>query len=130
MADAVEALGEDVHQEAADELMGKERHGLPAIGPIAPVVLPAKGDATVIGGDQPPVGDGDAMGVTGHVPQDWLWPGERLLGVNDPLDLLERRKEGGEGSSFSEACVMTKELQEVGLMRRYQHFDKPAPEQA
>jgi hypothetical protein len=27
------------------------------------------------------VGDGDAMGVAGHVPQDWLWAGERLLGV-------------------------------------------------
>jgi hypothetical protein len=28
VADAVEALGQDVHQEAADELVGGQRHGL------------------------------------------------------------------------------------------------------
>jgi len=70
--------------------MGVERHRLPAIGAVQAIVLPAEGDATIVGGDQPLVGDGDAMGVASHVPQDWLWPGERLLGVNDPLDLLER----------------------------------------
>jgi iron(III) transport system substrate-binding protein len=34
VTDAMEALGEDVDQETADELMGVERHRLPAIGSI------------------------------------------------------------------------------------------------
>ena len=45
VADAVKALGEDVHEETADELMGVERHRLPAIGSIEPIVLPAESDA-------------------------------------------------------------------------------------
>jgi hypothetical protein len=63
MPDAMQALGQDVHQEATNELEGIERHCLPAIGPIEPIVLPAEGDATFVGCDQSPVGDGDAMRV-------------------------------------------------------------------
>jgi hypothetical protein len=63
VADAVEALGEDVHEEAADDLEWIEGHCLPAIGPIEPIVLPTERDATVVGGNQAPVGDGDAMCV-------------------------------------------------------------------
>ena len=44
VADAMEALGEDVHQEAADELEGMERHCLPAIGLIAPIVFPMQAE--------------------------------------------------------------------------------------
>src|SRR5262249_4869526 len=61
MADAVETFWQDVHEEAANELVGMERHRLPAIGAIKPIVLPAEGDATIVGGDEAPVGDGDAM---------------------------------------------------------------------
>src|SRR5262249_12685068 len=63
MADAVEPFWQDVHEEAANELVGMERHRLPAIGAIKPIVLPAEGDATIVGGDEAPVGDGDAMRV-------------------------------------------------------------------
>jgi hypothetical protein len=58
VADAMEALGEDVYQETADKLMGVERHRLPAIGSIEPIVLPAECDTTLVGGDQPPVRPG------------------------------------------------------------------------
>src|SRR5215470_11858409 len=117
VTDAVETLGEDVQKEAANELMGVECHCLPAIGAIEAIVLPTEGDTTVVGREQPPVGDGDAMRVSGQVAEHGFRPSEWLLGVDDPLDLLERRKEGGEGGSFCEACVITKELQAVGLMR-------------
>ena len=42
LADAVEALGEDMEEKAANELMGVEFHGLPAIGAIEPIVLQRK----------------------------------------------------------------------------------------
>ena len=58
---AVEALGQHVHQEAADELVSCERHGLPPVWPVYAVVLPAKGDTGVVGRDQTAIGDGDAM---------------------------------------------------------------------
>ena len=79
VADAVEPLGEDMEKEAANELMGMECHCLPAIGAIKPIVLPAEGDPTVVGGDQPPVGDGDAMGVARQVAEHRFRPSEWLL---------------------------------------------------
>ncbi len=45
MADAVEAARQDVEQEAADELVGGERHDLLAVGAVAAIVLVAEGDA-------------------------------------------------------------------------------------
>jgi hypothetical protein len=41
--DAVLALGQDVDEEAADELVGLEGHGLVAAGPVDPVVLDREG---------------------------------------------------------------------------------------
>ena len=63
MADAVQSLGEDVDEEAADELVGCERHGLVAAGPVDPVVLDPECDAVGTGPDQAAVGDGYAVGV-------------------------------------------------------------------
>ena len=45
VADAVEALRQDVDQEAADELVGGERHDLLAIATLDAIVLPSEGDA-------------------------------------------------------------------------------------
>src|SRR5574342_444058 len=52
VADAVEALGQDVEEEAADELVRAQRHGGVAARPLDPVVLDLEGDARRIGGDQ------------------------------------------------------------------------------
>jgi len=67
VADTVEALGENVHQEAADELMGVEGHRLPAVGSIEAIVFAAECNAAVVGANEPAVGNGDAMGVAGHI---------------------------------------------------------------
>ena len=56
MADAVEAAGEHVEKEAADELAGRERHRLDPGGArdlaTGAIVLPAEGDAVVVELDQ------------------------------------------------------------------------------
>jgi hypothetical protein len=44
VTDAVEALGQDVRQEAADELVGRQRHGLVAAKSLDPVILPFEGE--------------------------------------------------------------------------------------
>jgi hypothetical protein len=48
VADAVEACGQHVHEKAANELMGGERHHLVAVGAFDPVILPLEGDAFLI----------------------------------------------------------------------------------
>src|SRR5262249_20599811 len=49
MADAVEALGQDVNEEAPDELVSCEPHRLPVTWPVDTVVLPTECDAVVVG---------------------------------------------------------------------------------
>src|SRR3990170_4740047 len=43
MPDAMQALGQHVHQEAADKLVCRQRHGLVATGSLDPVILPFEG---------------------------------------------------------------------------------------
>src|ERR1700730_4014892 len=62
VADAVEALRQDVHQEAADELEGIERHLLVPLGAFEAVILPLEGDAPVVEGDQAAIGDRHPIG--------------------------------------------------------------------
>jgi hypothetical protein len=90
MADAVEAAGQHVDEEAADELAGGERHGLVALAAVGAVVLPLERDAAFIAGDEPAVGDGDPVGVAGEISQHGLRAGERTLGVDHPLGLAQR----------------------------------------
>jgi hypothetical protein len=92
VADAVEALRQDMDQESADELGGGECHDLLAITPFGTIVLPSEGDTGAVAGDQPAVGDGDAMGIARQIGQHGLWPAERTLGVDHPCD----RKSSGE----------------------------------
>ena len=82
VADAHEAIGDDVEQKAADELRGLQRHDLDAIA--VGVVLPAEVDDAVGVADEPVVGEGDAVGVAAEVVEDVLGAGKRLFGVDHP----------------------------------------------
>ena len=48
MPDAMEAARQDMEQEAADELVGRERHDLLPVGAVAAIVLVAEGDAALV----------------------------------------------------------------------------------
>src|SRR3954452_966861 len=52
MADAVKPLGQDVEQEAPDELVRCKRHGAIPRLPVAAVILVAEGDAALVEGKQ------------------------------------------------------------------------------
>src|SRR3954454_16866880 len=59
VADTVETIGQGMLQEAADELVGRERHDL---GPgVLAIVLPGEADLTVGEPHQAAVGDVNAM---------------------------------------------------------------------
>ena len=67
MSDAVEAFRQHVDQEAWDELVGRQRHGLVAGRPFDPIILVLEGDALLVGGHQPAIGDRDAVGVARQI---------------------------------------------------------------
>jgi hypothetical protein len=77
--DAVETLGQHMHEEPANELAGLERHGLVSIGTVDPVIFVFEGHTRRIGGDQAAVGNSDTVGVAGQVGQDLVGTGERTL---------------------------------------------------
>src|SRR6476620_9722576 len=72
VADTVEACGQYVHEEAADEFMGRQGHHLVTVTAFAPVVLPLEGDASLVRCEQAAIGDGDAMGVAREISQDFF----------------------------------------------------------
>ncbi|MCY1510055.1 hypothetical protein D9M68_444180 [compost metagenome] len=63
----MEATRQDMKQEAADELVGGERHDLLAIGAVATIVLVAEGDAALVEPDKTTVRDRHPVGVAGQV---------------------------------------------------------------
>lgn len=82
VANAHEVLGENVQEKTSKKLDGIEGHD--AVPILAGVVLPAERDLGVVGGDEPAVGDGYAVGVASEVFEDLSWASERRLRVNDP----------------------------------------------
>ena len=84
MSDAVEAVGEDVEEETADELIGCQCHDFRPVASFGAIVLPREGDAAVVEGDEAAVRDGDPVGVAGEVNKDSLGSGEWFFGVDHP----------------------------------------------
>lgn len=80
--DFLEALGQDVQQEAADEVAERKGHLL--LGVAVGAVAPGEGDAAVGDGADAVVGDGDAVGVAPEVVERLLRVARGGLGVDDP----------------------------------------------
>jgi hypothetical protein len=74
------------------------RHGLPTIRACDAIVLPAERDATIVGGDEASVRDGDAVRVAGQIAQHGLRSRERRLAVDDPFGVPDGAEEALEGA--------------------------------
>ena len=82
MTDAVEAVGQDVQQKAADEFAGTEGHDFAPSFAVGAVILVFEADARATEREQPGIGNGDAVGVAGEVSEHRLWPREWGLGID------------------------------------------------
>ena len=130
VTDAVKAGRQDVDQESADELGGSECHDLLAITAFGTIVFPSESDSTAVAGDQPAVGDGDAVGIARQIGQHGLWPTERALGIHHPFGSAQRCQIGHERSRVGESGVIAEELEAVGLVGGEQPLQKQPSEQA
>src|ERR1700723_583133 len=61
------------------------------------IVLPSEGDAGAVAGDEPAVGDGDAVGIARQIGQHGLWAAKRTLGIRD-------RQAGVSAHASSQLC--------------------------
>ena len=91
MADAHESSGEHVQEETPQELRGGKSH-LALLATVG-IVLPAKGDALLIEGQQAMIGNGHAMGVAAEIAQYLHGPTEGRLGINDPVVAVQTAHE-------------------------------------
>jgi hypothetical protein len=89
----LEAAGQDVLQEAPEELHGLQAHAAPALGAALPV---GEGDVIVLAGEDAMISDGDAEDVGGQVRQrraavaDGLGVDHPVLRPDSRVDLLEQ----------------------------------------
>ena len=81
IADLVEALGKDVLEEAAHELVAFHATGAPT---RRLTMLVSDGDGVIIEGDEASIGDGDAKHVAGEVIEHGLRALAPTGDVNDP----------------------------------------------
>ena len=83
IANTLKSFWEDMEQEAADELIGREFHGFVLV--VVAVVLPAKLDFAIVETEKAVVGDCDAVRVFCNVPENRLRSVKRGFGVDDPF---------------------------------------------
>lgn len=117
---------QDVQEKASSEL-GQRELLMPDTSPA--VVLEAKAHPLVVEGDEPMVGDGDAVGVTGQVGEDGVGPVEGRFGEDDP-GLLEAagdevvELDGGELSEETPAVGIAESIEIASPEDPTQHADR------
>lgn len=70
MANPIEAVRQDVEEEAANELTGSELHRVVIHSLLRAIILPAEDDVVAGLFDEPALAEGDAMGVAREKGQD------------------------------------------------------------
>ena len=111
MADADEAFGEQVQQEAAQKLIERQGHQL--VFMVVSGIAPAKGDLVIRERDESVVGDGDAVGVVAQITECLLGASEGLFGVNVPVVSEQGSDPSREDFGVSEGFQVVVEAQPV-----------------
>ena len=73
--------------------------------------------------------DRDPVRIAGQIGQHRLGPGERALGIDDPLALAKRCEPVGEDPCVGKRSVFAKELQPARAMHVRELFEEAPPEQ-
>ena len=118
VTDALEAVGQDVEEKAANELVGLKRNGL--VDGARFVVLVGEGDLPVLHADKAMIRDGDAVGVAGQVIEDGVGAGKRRFGIHNPLGSATGLEESSKGDFVVEGYGGAMEIQGATLERFFQ----------
>ena len=98
VADAHEARGKHVEQEAAQELL--DRQGHQALLVAVRRVSPAEGDLVPLEGDQAVIGDRHAVGIAAEVTENMFGTTEGRFAVDHPVVTEEGAEERSENLRF------------------------------
>ena len=124
MADTNEALGEQMQEEAAQELIDRQSHQFLLI--VVRRIAPTKGDVAVGQRYQSMVGDGDAVGVTAEILKHILGAAEGWFRVDDPVFSKQWSQPGGEEFGLREHRQIPGKVQLAMLKGRLETGDELA----
>ena len=124
--DTHEALGQDVKQKPAHELVRGKGHDSCFVA--ARIVPPTKRDGASVEGNETVVGDGDTVSVAPEVTDHLLRPAEGGLGIDDPVLAKQRAEKRREALGLFEMLDRSCADQLFLPMRATQSIDKLAPE--
>ena len=126
MPDTDEALGQDVKQKPAHELVRGKGHDSCFVA--ARIVPPTKCDVTSIEGNETVIGDGDTVSVAPEVTDHLLGAAEGGLGVDDPVLAKQRSEECREALGLFQVLNRSCASQLFLPMSAPQSIDKLPPE--
>ena len=112
MSDAMEARGQDVDQEPADELVSWQAHDPHVITAFDAVVFPPEGHGVGLGADEAMVGDRHTMRVTAEVSLHGLGATEGWFGIDNQSVLRSATRWAAKmpGSANSERSLKNRSL--------------------
>jgi len=124
VADAVEAVWQDMEQKAADKLSSVQGHE-PGLSSVT-IVFPGEADFSIVGRLQARVGDGDAVGIAGQIGENPFWSGERAFSVYDPVPPPRFGEMAGESARVGKMREIAEKLQFGGVERCAELVDEDA----
>jgi hypothetical protein len=124
VADANEALGEQMQQETAQELIERQGHQFLLI--VVSRVAPTKSDLAVGQRDQSMIGDGHAMGVAAQILEHIFGAAEGRFGVDDPVLSEQWPQPGSEDLGLREQRKMAGKMKLAMLKGRFETSDELA----
>src|SRR3984957_10793882 len=127
ITDPLEAAGQDMDEEAADELVGIQCHRL--LLAAATIILPLEANLAILDIKDTIVGNGDAVCIAADILQDLLRSGERALCIDRPFGLADRGQVTLEGSPLLQVSQGGEKCQLTGGKRPLQSLSKKPPEQ-
>ena len=126
VADAHEAGGKHVEQEAAQELL--DRQGHQALLVAVRGVSPAEGNLSVFEGDQTVIGDRHAVGVATEITENMFGATEGRLAIDHPVLPEQGAEEGSESLPFRQKLEVPVEAELAVVEGPLESGDKLATE--
>jgi len=128
VANTLKTVGQNVEQEAANELLGLQGHRFLLV--VVTIIFPAEDDLAVVDVEEAVVGKGDAMGIATQVVEDLFRAAEGCFGVDDPLGFAKRGQVLGESLRFTKSLESREELELAAVKGDLQGSEKEASEEA
>lgn len=126
MPDANEAARQYMQQEAAQELVDRERQVSLLV--LVSGVSPAESDLVVQVGNEPAVGNRNAMGVGAQVAKHLIGSAERRFAIDYPSLREKLADQTPEQSGLSQAAKQAVELELSGSVSLLERFEELAAE--